>query len=282
MKTAFTSAICLTLFSISASSFAQSYAGYPDIPATGAAFGTQLMDYNEGPGVTPPSNDPNSAIGEPNNTLVSLGRLGSVTLSTKPMALKGNGTTDADFYIYEGGQYESWDVYVSNDNTNWIKVPPISTATNSTGSVVGYDIDTASTTGSYSYFKIVDTSNSSGTSSAGADIDSVLLVGADYAGGGEIVDTDSLDGTVFNLEKDKSTGAVDVKKISKDGVVKHIMFSTDDSLEPVALSVQGDYDNNGEKDINALVIRKSDNVPLNIIKDQQGSEIKTIDNSVIN
>lgn len=50
----------------------------------------------------------------------------------------------------------------------------------------------------------------------------------------------------------------------------------------VALSSQGDCHCDDEKDINVLVTRKSDGVPLNIIKQQDGTAIRIIDNATVN
>lgn len=280
MKKLIQAAIGMALVTMSASSFAQVYAGFPDIPATGKGFMTSVISYDVGPGVKPSWQAPDYALGEPDTHDAILGRLGSIVLNTAPLSIVSDGTSAADFYVYEGAEYESWDTFVSVDNETWVKVEPVSSAENSVGTVKGYDVDSISPSGKYPYIKLIDTSNSAGDTSSGADIDAVVIASAQYTGGGEIVDTDSRNGEVFNLEKDQATGAVDVKKISKDGSVQHIPFSTDDSIEPIALSVQGNFDCDDAKDINVLATRKADNVPVNIIKDQAGNDIATIDNSV--
>ncbi|WP_246316613.1 cell envelope biogenesis protein OmpA [Scandinavium goeteborgense] len=274
-------AIGLAMATLSASTFAQVYAGYPDIPATGVGSATSVVSYSQGPGVTPPHNTAEYALGEPNNQSLSLGRSGDIVLTTSPMSVSGDKTSASDFYVYESVAYSAFDVYVSDDNINWTKMEVAYSANNSTGTVHGFDIDSLGA-GTYKFIKIVDTSNESGSTSAGADIDGIVIASDKYTGAGEIVDTDTRNGTVFNLEKDQDTGAVDVKKISKDGSVVHIPFSVDDSLEPITLSLQGNFDCDDAKDINVLATRKADDVPLNIIKDQQGNDIATIDNSVTN
>ncbi|ECE0486502.1 cell envelope biogenesis protein OmpA [Salmonella enterica subsp. enterica] len=260
--------------------FAQSWDGFPDIPATGVGNATAVVLYSPGPGVVAPYNVPENALGYPDEASPSLGRSGELVLSTAPMIITGDKTETADFYVYEATNPESWDTYVSTDNETWVKLASVWSAQNSRGTVKGYDVDSILSGGSFPYVKLVDTSNSSGNDSAGADINAIVIANAQYTGKGTIVDTDSRNGMVFNLEKDESTGAVNVKRINKDGSVQYINYSTDDSLEPVALSVQGNFDCDDEKDINVLLTRKNDGVPLNIIKDLQGNDIKTIDNSV--
>lgn len=273
----------LSLLAVSASCFAQSYGGYPDIPANGVAFASESVLYEPGAGVGAPQDDPTRALGEPDQKTTSLGRLGSLVLSSGDYQFHADGTDEADFYIYEHLQVESWDTYVSTDSNTWLKVEPTFNVKNGVGSVNGYDLDALGSMGSqYQYVKVVDTSNSSGTTSSGSDIDGVVFVSAKYSGASQVVDTDSRNGIVYNLEKHEVTGVIDVKIIDKLGTVEYVPFSSDDSLEPISLSVQGNYDCDDEKDINVLVTRKSDGVQLNIIKNQRGDEIRTIDNSVTN
>lgn len=280
MKNVLKAAIGLALVTMSASSFAEAIANYPDIPATIIGTTNSYLSWTPGEGTTSPHNDPQSAVGLPNDHSTALGRGGEIVLSTAPTTLIGDETAAADFYVYEGVEYESWDTFVSTDNETWAKVDPVSSAKNSQGTVKGYDVDVVSQGGTFPYIKIVDTSNSAGTTSAGADIDGIALVSTKYSGTGAAVDTDSRNGIVYDLMKDDATGAVVVKTVSKDGSVDYIPISTDDSLDPIALSVQGNFDCDDAKDINVLATRKADNVPVNIIKDQQGNDIATIDNSV--
>ena len=269
------------LLTITYPCFAQVYAGYPDIPTEGIAMGTSIVSYSLGAGAASPNNNPSSAIGAPNDSATSLGRGGNIVISMEPMELQGDGTTAPDFYVYEYVDYNSWDTYVSSDNENWIKLESVSSSKNSTGTVKGYNVDEINN-GKFPYIKIVDTSNESGTSSAGADIDGVVISSAKRSTEENIVDTDSRNGTVYNLEQEKTSGAVEVKIIDKANGVKYVQFTTDDSLSPIALSVQGNFNCDDEKDLNVLAIRKNDGVAVNIIKDTSGNDIKTIDNSVIN
>lgn len=260
---------------------AQVYAGYPDIPAEAIASGTSVINYTPGPGVVSPENTPSYALGNPNDQATSLGRGGSIVVTMAPMALIGDTTSAADFYVYEYKVYNSWDTYVSSDNKTWLKIAPVSSEENNTGTVKGYDVDSLGAS-PYPYIKLIDTSNESGASSAGADIDGIVIASAKQSAEYNIVDTDTRNGKVFNLEQEKTSGAVDVKIIDKANGVIHVPFTTDDSLSPVALSVQGNFDCDDEKDLNILAVRKSDGVAVNIIKDMSGNAIGTIDNSVIN
>ncbi|MCL6334757.1 cell envelope biogenesis protein OmpA [Pectobacterium carotovorum subsp. carotovorum] len=282
----------MCLFSVSV--FAETYKGYPDIPGTAVGFATEVVSYTPGPKVSSSFKDPKRALGAPNRyssgeTTFSLGAAGSLVLRFSPLAIKKGGTVDADFYVYEVGTYESWDAYVSVDGNEWIKATPVfkdinpapgNVATNR-GSVIGYDVDVIeSTSDSFAYLKIVDTSLSTYADSPGADIDAVVVTSAKALGSEVFVDTDSRNGTIYNLYQNDVTGAVGVKIINKDNTVSYVPFSTDDSLKAVALSLQGDFNCDDEKDINVLATKTADNVQVNIIKQQNGTAIKTIDNSV--
>ncbi|MDG0802702.1 cell envelope biogenesis protein OmpA [Pectobacterium polaris] len=279
---------------LSVSVFAETYKGYPDIPGTAAGFATEVVSYTPGPKVSSSFKDPKRALGAPNRyssgeTTLSLGAAGSLVLRFSPLAIKKSGTVDADFYVYEVGTYESWDAYVSMDGNEWIKATPVfkdinpalgNVATNR-GSVIGYDVDVIdSISDSFAYLKIVDTSLSTYANSPGADIDAVVVTSAKALGSEVFVDTDSRNGTIYNLYQNDVTGAVGVKIINKDNTVSYVPFSTDDSLKAVALSLQGDFNCDDEKDINVLATKTADNVQVNIIKQQNGTAIKTIDNSV--
>ncbi|AIU88086.1 cell envelope biogenesis protein OmpA [Pectobacterium odoriferum] len=282
----------MCLFSVSA--FAETYKGYPDIPGTAVGFATEVVSYTPGPKVSSSFKDPKRALGAPNiyssgETTFSLGAAGSLVLRFSPLAIKKGGTVDADFYVYEVGIYESWDAYVSVDGNEWIKATPVfkdinpapSNVATNRGSVIGYDVDVIeSTSDSFAYLKIVDTSLSTYADSPGADIDAVVVTSAKVLGSEVFVDTDSRNGTIYNLYQNDVTGAVGVKIINKDNVVSYVPFSTDDSLKAVALSLQGDFNCDDEKDINVLATKTADNVQVNIIKQQNGTAIKTIDNSI--
>lgn len=287
--------LAVLLCIVSASSFAETYKNYPDIPAPAAAFATEVISYNPGPNVAAGRDDPKLALGapafySPGKAPFSLGTGGNVVLGFSPDAIKKSGTSDADFYIYEVGQYESWDAYVSNDGTNWVKATasfsnvnpqPASSATFTRGSVIGYDVDLISgATDSFRYVKIVDTSLSTYAGSGGSDIDAVVVTNAKALGADILVDTDSRNGKVYNLYQNDVTGAVGVKIIYKDSTVSYVPFSTDNTLTAIALSLQGDFNCDDEKDINVLATQTRGGTQVNIIKQQNGTAIKIIDNSV--
>ncbi|YCH28980.1 cell envelope biogenesis protein OmpA [Erwinia sp. D4-22] len=274
--------------------FAQSYTGYPAIPGTAKGYATEVVSFTPGSNLNSTTMDPKRALGEPNlysknEAVFALGAGGNVVLKFDPLAIKKSGTPEADFYVYEEGPFESFDAYVSTDGEQWIKATPSfkdinpaspTTATNR-GSVIGYDVDVIdSDVSAFSYVKIVDTSMST-YSNPGADIDAVVLTSAQAAGADVLVDTDSRNGIVYDLYQNSSTSAIGVKIIDKDNKVTYIPFSTDGSLDAVALSLQGDFNCDDEKDINVLATRKSDSVQLNIIKQQDGTAIRTIDNSTV-
>jgi len=285
MKNKLKVAIGIALVSLSASSFAQSYTKYPDIPGNAQAYAVKVEQYNRGPGVPDHLAVTDNILGAPDDytggSALTTGTAGSIVLSFGDRDVRADGTDESEVYVYETDYYEPWDVYASNDMENWTKLEVGLSQINGTnvtgsGSVIGYDLD-KSGLDTFKYIKVVDAGTNGG---AGPDVDAVVLTHTKFTGGGIVVDTDSRNGTVFNLEKSPNTGSIDVKKISKDGSVDYIPFSTDDSLEPIALSVQGNFDCDDAKDINVLATRKADDVPVNIIKDQQGNDIATIDNSV--
>lgn len=279
---------------LSTSAFAQSYQGYPDIPGSAQGYATKVVSYTPGSGVANGYNVPAHALGAPNyfsenEQAFALGPGGNVVLSFEPLAIIKNGTNAADFFVYEEAVYESFDAYVSNDGLTWIKAPVAFQDINPTpsgqattrGSVIGFDVDSlASTTGSFAFVKVVDTSRTTGGNAPGADIDSVVVTSAENLGFDVLVDTDSRNGVVYDLYQNSSTGSVGVKIIDKNNTVNYVPFSSDASLQAIALSVQGDFNCDDQKDINVLATRKSDSVEVNIIKQQDGVAIKTIDNGV--
>lgn len=287
--------ILILACAFSVSAFAQSYSGYPDIPGTAQAYATKVISYSPGAGVATGYNVPSHALGAPNyfsenETAFALGPSGNVVLSFEPMAIKKSGTADADFYVYEEAVYDSFEAYVSNDGTTWQKAPVVFQDINPTpqgsattrGSVLGFDVDSLnSSEGTFTYVKIVDTSKSTGGNAPGADIDAVVVTNSQALGKDVLVDTDSRNGVVYDLYQNDTTGAIGVKIIDKNNKVTYVPFSTDGSLDAIALSLQGDFNCDDEKDINVLATRKSDSVQLNIIKQQDGTAIRTIDNSTV-
>ncbi|WP_238083281.1 MULTISPECIES: cell envelope biogenesis protein OmpA [Pseudescherichia] len=271
--------IGLGIMGMSCNCFAQVYAGYSDIPAEGVGYATEVVSYTPGLGVAAPQNISSNTLGEPDVLTTSLGRGGSIVVSLSPLSLIGDNTSAADFYIYEHKLYNSWDTYISDNNESWIKIESDFSSNNDIGVVKGYDVDKAKLA-SYHYIKIVDTSNESGSKSAGADVDAIVLANAVSSEQSTVIDTDSRNSLVFNLEQNKNNQSIGVKIINNANSVKYINYSSDGSLIPIALSVQGDFNCDDIKDINVLAIRKKDGVAINIIKDVNGNSIRVIDNSL--
>lgn len=255
----------------------EQYENYPEVPGTAIGYATSV-EFNPGPGTVLTSAD--NALGVPDNNAVPLGQGGTLIMGVAPFVISSDASVGGDFYIIEQGLLEEWDTFVSNDKINWQRVEYVYSKTNGSGTTRGYNVDgLENSEGGFAFVKVVDTSYSAGPSYAGADIVGMVVTSGKYNSGETIVDTDSDNGVVYNLIKRDGFG-VTVKIIKSDLSVEYVDFSTDDSLEPVALSAQGNFHLSDTKDINVLAIRQSDGVPLNIIKDQQGNEILTIDNSV--
>ena len=276
------------------SSFAEKYTTYAETPGVAQGFATNVVSYSPGAGASGAATTQSRILGAPDDTndgtaskSLSLGKKGNVVVQVGPNALKADGTTANDLYIFESSWWESFDVYVSTDNVTFTKLTPTtqSIATSGKGSWLGFDIDgQVDPYQAYPFIKIVDTSNSTSTvpGTDGADIDAVVIMSAVTPAGNNIYyDTDATNGSIFNLYKDADTGAVGVKVIRADNSVYYIPYSADDSLEPVALSVQTDFNSDSENDVEVLVTRKADNAQLNIVRATTGALIRTVDNSVV-
>ncbi|WP_170116007.1 hypothetical protein [Brenneria roseae] len=136
----------------------------------------------------------------------SLGAGGNIVVSFSSLVIKKSGTADAHFYIYEAGGYGSWDAYVLNDGSTWVKATSVfsdlnpTAATTIRGSIIGYDVDVIdSTEDTFRYVKIVDTRLTSSFAAPGSDIDAIVLTSAKSLGTEIFVDTDSRNGKVYNL-----------------------------------------------------------------------------------
>lgn len=283
MKKFIIALVCL----ISASAYAEKYMTYANSPGTAVGFATQVISYNPGSGASGNSALPQNALGVPNGSLLSLGKSGNVVLQIGPNALKADGTSAADLYVYEGGWWDSFDVYISADNVTFKKLTATTSAkgAGSAGSWLGFNIDSqVDTQLAYPYVKIVDTSNSTSTVAGtdGADIDGVMITSAVTPVGNYVMhDTDAIGGYVFNLYQDADTGVVGVKMIAPNKAITYIPFSSDDTMDPIALSVQSDLNGDAVSDIEVLVNRKADNAQLNISRTREGALIGVMDNSVL-
>lgn len=272
---------------VSLAAHAEKYGTYKEAPGTAVGFATSVVNYTPGPGASGEGAVQSYALGEPDGAKsLSLGRLGSAVLTVGPNALKADGTSAVDLYVFESGWYDSFDVYLSANGVDFTKLAVTTSAKASagTGSWLGFNIDgQVDPVLSYPYVKVVDTSNktSSIPGTDGADIDGVMITSAAVPVGNYVMyDTDMYNGATYNLYRDADTGAVGVKVISSTGAVSYVPFSTDDTLTPVALSVQADVDGDAANDLDVLATRNSDGAQLNIYRDLSGTLIKTIDNSV--
>lgn len=272
---------------LSVSAYAEKYSTYAQAPGTAVGFATSVVAYNPGPGASGIGAIQSNALGAPDGSSLSLGKKGSVVLKVGPEPLVANGTSAADLYVFEAGWYDSFEVHISADGVNYTKLTATSSAKASggSGSWLGFNIDSqVDTVLAYPYVKIIDTSNSTSTVAGtdGADIDGVMITSAANPIGNYVMhDTDMHNGITYNLYRDADTGVVGVKVINSNGVASYIPFSTDDTLTPIALSVQSDVNGDAVNDLDVLVTRNADNVQLNIYRDLSGALIKTIDNSLI-
>lgn len=284
----------LLLCAFSASAMADAYTTYKPLPEKVTGFAKSVVQYSPGEGasgigavtdnILKAPDDPNSGANGPFNFL-SLGKGGSVIVEMDS-AIQADGTSASELYVFESRSYETFDVYISNDRTNWTKLAISSSAIqDGAGSWVSFNLDGQVSPGqAYRYVRIVDTGKvgSMVAGTYGADIDAVVSTAALPAEANyKYFDTDSRNGKVYDLYQNTATGAIGVKIIDKQNHVTYIPFSTDSSLDAVALSLQGDFNCDDEKDINVLATRKSDSVQLNIIKQQDGTAIRTIDNATV-
>lgn len=286
--------LIITLSFVSAMAFADTYPPYKAFPEITTGFAKRVVEYNPGNGasgigaitdnILGAPDDPNTSTnGKPYNFL-SLGQAGNVIVEMD-VPLKPDGTSYNELYVFETRTYEKFDVYISSDLDNWIKLKVSTMATsNNQGTWVGFNLDGQINSGQlYPYVKIVDTDKMTSTlkGTYGADIDAVVSTAISPSDASyKYYDTDSLNGNIFNLYQNTTTGAIGVKLIRNDNTVSYIPFSSEGSLTPVAISVQSDFNGDGEIDMNVLATNNAENVQVNIIKQQDGTAIKTIDNSV--
>ena len=271
----------------SAAAHAEKYSTYTDTPGTAVGFATAVAEYNPGPGAFGDGAVQNNALGAPDGNYLSLGRLGNAVFKLGPNALKASGTSAIDMYVYEAGWWDAFDVYISANGVTYTKLTPttLSKASGGTGSWVGFNIDgQVDSVLSYPYVKIVDTGGNTSTipGTDGTDIDGIMITSAAAPVGNYVMhDTDMSNGSTYNLYQDADNGAVGVKVITREGAVSYVPFSADNSLTPLALSVQSDVNGDSQNDIEVLVNRKSDNAQLNIYRSQNGTFIRSIDNSAV-
>ena len=98
----------------------------PLSPAFADPYADAVISYAEGPEVSDDYDDPDTALGAPENinaigNFVSLGFLGEIVLAfTDNVILDG---VDDDLAVYEVGAPENAEVFVSNDcGTTWVSL----------------------------------------------------------------------------------------------------------------------------------------------------------------
>ena len=153
--------------------------GGVEFPDGVASFADAVVDYSPGANVGAGYNLSSGALGIPDysgadNTSVSLGIGGSLTLQFTDNSLTTSGDATADLWIFEiGGAIESFNVQISIDNLTYIDLGNIS------GQPSGIDIDAFIGSGVvlgglYSYVLLTDVApNQSGSPFGEADIDAV-------------------------------------------------------------------------------------------------------------
>jgi hypothetical protein len=141
-----------------------------NFPAGAASFADELVSANLLGGAS--NGNPDSALGAPDRSSVSLGAQGWIILKFTDNSLCTSGDSSPDLYVKEGGssKTEMAEIYISEDGTNWIKVGDANRKTL-------FDIDSISGVvqgAKYSFVKCVDLNGKPTTMSwEGADIDSV-------------------------------------------------------------------------------------------------------------
>ncbi|MFJ5452142.1 cell envelope biogenesis protein OmpA [Pectobacterium jejuense] len=282
--------LVIALSFVSAMAFADTYPTYKPFPEITTGFAKRVVEYNPGNGASGIGAITDNILGAPDDLnagnqykFLSLGQAGNVIVEMDT-PLKSDGTSYNELYVFENRTYEKFDVYVSSDLDKWTKLKISTSATSNKGSWVGFNLDGQVENGQmYPYVKVVDTGKMGSTipGTFGADIDALVSTAISPSDASyKYYDTDSLNGKVFNLYQNTTNGAIGIKLIRNDSTVSYIPFSFDNSLEPVAISVQSDFNGDGEMDMNVLATNTVDNVQVNIIKQQDGTAIKTIDNSV--
>ncbi len=146
--------------------------GGVEFPDGAVSFADSVYSYIPGANVGPGYNDPDAALGTPDNSDVSLGINGALILQFTDNSLTTSGDNNADLHIFEIGSVTEWmNVAISTDALSWIDLG------NVLGQPSSIDIDSIAgvTPGTlYSYVRISDIPpNQSGYPWGEADIDAV-------------------------------------------------------------------------------------------------------------
>lgn len=138
-------------------------------PPEVASYARTVVDYIPGAGVL---DDATEALGIPDTPSATLGLGGTIILTFDQDLLTTSGDSKNDLWIFEEGNPEATDVYISIDGVTWISLGEVP------GGVSGVDLDSFVGSGvtaglEYDYVKLVDKSTI--PTGNGADIDAVVV-----------------------------------------------------------------------------------------------------------
>ncbi len=95
--------------------------GDVEFPDGSVSFADSVYSYTPGDNVGQGHNDPDAALGTPDNRDVSLGINGTLILQFTDNALTASGDNSADLHIFETGDITEWmNVAISTDALTWI------------------------------------------------------------------------------------------------------------------------------------------------------------------
>ena len=141
-----------------------------DFPGGSISFADDVFDYSPGAGVGGAFANPSRALGEPDDSSMSLGNSGRLVLQFTDNYLTPSGDSSADLWIFELGLFEVVNLAISKNGTDWVGVGP-------TAEGQGIDIDVLADVHAgerYSYIELIDAGVGATVSDhAGADIDAV-------------------------------------------------------------------------------------------------------------
>lgn len=164
-------ALAILLMGGSANAALVTYNGI-DFPDGDASFADSIISFNPGTDVGSPYDNPNLALGFPNEDHLSLGDGGQVIFQFTDNSLTTSGDASADLWIFEVGDVvEVFNVAISLDNEIYIDLGDVS------GQPTGVDIDGVDGViagAQYSFVRLTDVAgNQTGHPFGEADIDAV-------------------------------------------------------------------------------------------------------------
>jgi hypothetical protein len=130
-------------------------------------YAAEVVSYTPGvfESVWPYRDDPASALGAADGDFLSLGIGGEIVLSFG-IGFHTGGLIYEETYYSRSNHKESADIYASSDGVTWDLVASVTNASGATS----YDVS-----GSYSLLKIVDTSDITGSTFDGFDLDAISV-----------------------------------------------------------------------------------------------------------